>query len=532
MLHVRFVAPFAAAGVVLGASLAAKSRRPSCPHAARRRGAEPDAPPAAAGSALDERRRRRARQERLGLRRLLPVRLRRLAQGDADPGGRASWTRSFDVIQETQRERSSARSSSGYARGAGARTSPTRRSSATSTPRAWTSRRSRRPALGRSSRDLDAHRRASRPPRTSRPAARRRSTRAGVRAAFAFDSGQDFKDATQVIGIVDQGGLGLPDRDYYLKDEPRMREIRDAVPGARRRRCSSSLGEKPADAAAHAATVIAVETALAEAADGRASIGAIRRRSTTAIDRAGLEQGARPRSPGRRTSTGSACPRSPRSTSRSPTSSRPSTRARRSASPRRRAGKPGAKCPAPARGASPPPSGAPTCAGTCVPRRGAVALASASSTRTSASSAGAHRRRGAPAALEALRARRPTTRMGEALAQPVREDRRSAPRARTAVERMVAAHRGARCTTNLDDARAGWTTRRARRAPREARRDRQQDRLPRQVARATTASTIDRGDRTSATVLRARRVRDAARSSAKIGKPRRPRRVADDARRR
>ena len=37
----------------------------------------------------------------------------------------------------------------------------------------------------------------------------------GNNVLFGFSSGQDFKDSTQVTGEVDQGGLGLPDRDYY-----------------------------------------------------------------------------------------------------------------------------------------------------------------------------------------------------------------------------------------------------------------------------------------------------------------------------
>src|SRR5437764_1446854 len=48
----------------------------------------------------------------------------------------------------------------------------------------------------------------------------------GAQAFFAFGSQQDFKDARQVIGGADQGGLGLPDRDYYLKDDERTRELR------------------------------------------------------------------------------------------------------------------------------------------------------------------------------------------------------------------------------------------------------------------------------------------------------------------
>ncbi|MCA1825743.1 MAG: M13 family metallopeptidase [Myxococcales bacterium] len=48
----------------------------------------------------------------------------------------------------------------------------------------------------------------------------------GARAFFGFGSRQDFKDATQVIGAVDQSGLGLPDRDYYFKDDKKSVELR------------------------------------------------------------------------------------------------------------------------------------------------------------------------------------------------------------------------------------------------------------------------------------------------------------------
>jgi hypothetical protein len=40
----------------------------------------------------------------------------------------------------------------------------------------------------------------------------------GVRVLFGFGSQPDFKNASVTIAAVDQGGLGLPDRDYYLKD--------------------------------------------------------------------------------------------------------------------------------------------------------------------------------------------------------------------------------------------------------------------------------------------------------------------------
>ena len=65
---------------------------------------------------------------------------------------------------------------------------------------------------------------------------------AGRRAAHASASTRssasarepDFKDATEVIAIVDQGGLGLPDRDYYLKDDARVGGAAQAVRRARR----------------------------------------------------------------------------------------------------------------------------------------------------------------------------------------------------------------------------------------------------------------------------------------------------------
>ncbi len=39
----------------------------------------------------------------------------------------------------------------------------------------------------------------------------------GVNAAFAFGSEQDLKDSTEVIAGAGQGGLGLPERQYYRR---------------------------------------------------------------------------------------------------------------------------------------------------------------------------------------------------------------------------------------------------------------------------------------------------------------------------
>jgi len=48
----------------------------------------------------------------------------------------------------------------------------------------------------------------------------------GIPVFFGFGSDQDFKDATQVIAVADQGGMSLPDKDYYLKDDAKSVEIR------------------------------------------------------------------------------------------------------------------------------------------------------------------------------------------------------------------------------------------------------------------------------------------------------------------
>jgi putative endopeptidase len=50
----------------------------------------------------------------------------------------------------------------------------------------------------------------------------------GLHPLVGFGSGQDYKDATQVIGQLDQGGLGLPDRDYYFDKGKKADDIRAA----------------------------------------------------------------------------------------------------------------------------------------------------------------------------------------------------------------------------------------------------------------------------------------------------------------
>jgi putative endopeptidase len=94
--------------------------------------------------------------------------------------------------------------------------------------------------------------------------------RDGVESLFSFGAGQDAKDAESEIAIVDQGGMGLPDRDYYLKTDPDSVKLRaDYV--AHVAKILVLAGEDEKDATAHAATVLKVETALAKGALDRVS---------------------------------------------------------------------------------------------------------------------------------------------------------------------------------------------------------------------------------------------------------------------
>ena len=65
---------------------------------------------------------------------------------------------------------------------------------------------------------------------------------------FNFSSGQDFKDSNAVIGQADQGGIGLPEKDYYFRDDAKAVETRKEYV-AHVARMLQLLGVPPADAA-------------------------------------------------------------------------------------------------------------------------------------------------------------------------------------------------------------------------------------------------------------------------------------------
>ena len=81
---------------------------------------------------------------------------------------------------------------------------------------------------------------------------------------FNIDSTPDPKNAGMMIASVDQGGLGLPDRDYYLKDDPKSVELR-AKYVQHVQKMFVLLGYAPEQAAAAAKAVLRVETDLAKA---------------------------------------------------------------------------------------------------------------------------------------------------------------------------------------------------------------------------------------------------------------------------
>ncbi|HEY8311160.1 MAG TPA: M13 family metallopeptidase, partial [Gemmatimonadaceae bacterium] len=79
---------------------------------------------------------------------------------------------------------------------------------------------------------------------------------------FRFGSTQDAKNSSQVIGGIGQGGIGLPDRDYYFNTDAHTVAIRDAYV----KHIANDfvlVGETPAMAQANAQAVLALETSIA-----------------------------------------------------------------------------------------------------------------------------------------------------------------------------------------------------------------------------------------------------------------------------
>jgi putative endopeptidase len=92
----------------------------------------------------------------------------------------------------------------------------------------------------------------------------------GANVFFSFGAESDFKDAAMVMAIADQGGLGLPDRDYYVRDDAKSVELR-AQYVAHVAKMLTLLSTPQAQADAAAQHIMAIETALAKGALDAAS---------------------------------------------------------------------------------------------------------------------------------------------------------------------------------------------------------------------------------------------------------------------
>src|SRR5439155_27153363 len=91
----------------------------------------------------------------------------------------------------------------------------------------------------------------------------------GIGALFRASVTPDAKNSSFYAFEVSQGGLGLPDRDYYLKDDfAKQREEYLA----HITKMFSMLGEKTSEAAAHAGLVLDIETSLAKASRTRVEL--------------------------------------------------------------------------------------------------------------------------------------------------------------------------------------------------------------------------------------------------------------------
>jgi endothelin-converting enzyme/putative endopeptidase len=86
----------------------------------------------------------------------------------------------------------------------------------------------------------------------------------GVSAFFSFGEQQDFADARKQIAVVAQGGLGLPERDYYFRQDAATEQTR-AQYVAHITKTLTLLGQPAAAAAQDAQAIMALERDLAAA---------------------------------------------------------------------------------------------------------------------------------------------------------------------------------------------------------------------------------------------------------------------------
>jgi predicted metalloendopeptidase len=112
--------------------------------------------------------------------------------------------------------------------------------------------------------------------------------RRDIEPLFGIDVFADLKDPGTNVAHLVQGGIGLPDRDYYVSDDPTKREILAAYE-AHVARMLALVGEGDEAAAAHAAQVVAFETKLATVSRDRTAMRELDQQHHR-LDRAGLAE--------------------------------------------------------------------------------------------------------------------------------------------------------------------------------------------------------------------------------------------------
>jgi putative endopeptidase len=93
----------------------------------------------------------------------------------------------------------------------------------------------------------------------------------GLGVAFRLGAQPDLKDSSRMIASLHQGGLGLPDRDYYLKDDDKTRAIRTAY-REHIEKMLRLLGDSAERAADQAGAILDLETRLAKASKTRVEL--------------------------------------------------------------------------------------------------------------------------------------------------------------------------------------------------------------------------------------------------------------------
>jgi len=88
---------------------------------------------------------------------------------------------------------------------------------------------------------------------------------------FGFSVSIDDKDSSKQIAEIDQGGFSLPDRDYYLVDNPHFATIRSQYI-EHMKKMFTLAGDTPDEAAKEAAAVMEIETAMAKASMSRTDL--------------------------------------------------------------------------------------------------------------------------------------------------------------------------------------------------------------------------------------------------------------------